>query len=110
MRPRIFTAAALLAAATISTAASFGDYEPLGFLSDYSKLEQKAGTEAYSWSEPAAQIGAHDKVMIDRIKIYLEVDAARGEIDPATMQALARHFHTAILKGLGGSYQPFQGA
>jgi hypothetical protein len=105
MRSRIFTAAALLAAATLSTAASFGDYEPVGFLSDYSKLKHKAGTEAYSWSEPAAQIGAYHKVIVDRFKIYLKADAARSEIDPATMQALARHFHNAILKASGGSYQ-----
>jgi hypothetical protein len=60
MRTRIFTAATLLAVATLSTAATFGNYEPVGFLRDSSKLKHKAGTEAYSWSEPAAQIGAYD--------------------------------------------------
>ncbi|WP_296897527.1 DUF3313 domain-containing protein [Thiohalocapsa sp.] len=105
MKLHTLIAAALLAAATLSTAASFGDYEPVGFLSDYSRLQHKAGTEAYSWSEPAAQISAYDKVMVDRIKVYLKADAGRGEIDPATMQALAQHFHDAILKALGGSYQ-----
>jgi len=105
MRLRILIAEALLAAATLSSAASFGDYQPVDFLSDYSKLKHKAGTEAYSWSEPAAQIGAYHKVIVDRFKIYLKADAARSEIDPATMQALARHFHNAILKASGGSYQ-----
>jgi hypothetical protein len=105
MRLRILIAEALLAATTLSSAASFGDYQPVDFLSDYSKLKHKAGTEAYSWSEPAAQIGAYDKVIVDRFKIYLKADAARSEIDPATMQALARHFHNAILKASGGSYQ-----
>jgi hypothetical protein len=105
MRSRTLFVAALLAATTLATAATFGDYEPVGFLSDYSKLKPKAGAEAYSWSEPAAQIGAYDKIIVDRIKIYLKADAARGEVDPATMQALARHFHHAILKALGGSYR-----
>jgi len=105
MRLRIFTAAALLAAATLSSAASFGDYEPVGFLSDYSKLRQKAGTDAYSWSEPAAQIGTYDKVMVDRIKIYLKQGAERSEIDPTTMKALADYFHDAIIEQLRGHYQ-----
>jgi cytochrome c553 len=105
MKLRSLIAAALLGAATLSTAAGFGDYEPVGFLSDYSRLQHKAGTEAYSWSEPAVQISAYDKVMVDRVKVYLKADAGRGEIDPATMQALAQHFHDAILKALGGSYQ-----
>jgi len=105
MRSRIFTAAALLAAATLSTAASFGDYESVGFLSDYSKLEHKTGTDAYSWSEPPAQIGVYDKIIVDRIKIYLKPDAKRGEIDPATMKALADYFHDAVIERLRGHYQ-----
>jgi hypothetical protein len=71
MRLRILIAAALLVASTLATAEGFGDYEPVGFLSDYSKLEHKAGTEAYSWSEPAAQIGAYDH-WADLIGAWLE--------------------------------------
>jgi hypothetical protein len=52
MHARLATAIALLTAATLTAAATFGDYEPAGFLSDYSKLKPKAGTDAYSWSEP----------------------------------------------------------
>ena len=60
MRLRILIAAALLVASTLATAEGFGGYEPVGFLSDAGRLEHKAGTDAYSWSEPAAQIGAYD--------------------------------------------------
>jgi len=70
-----------------------------------SKLRHKPGSDAYSWSEPAAQIAVYDKVMVDRIKIYLKQGAERGEIDPTTMKALADYFHDAITEQLRGHYQ-----
>jgi hypothetical protein len=105
MRIATLVAAALLAVSANTMAATFGDYQSVGFLSDYSKLKQKPGSDAYSWSEPAAQIAAYDKVMVDRIKIYLKQDAQRGEIDPTSMKALADYFHDAIIKQLSGHYQ-----
>jgi hypothetical protein len=85
--------------------ATFGDYQSVGFLSDYSKLKQEPGSDAYSWSEPAAQIAVYDKVMVDRIKIYLKQGDERGEMDPTTMKALADYFHDEIIEQLRGHYQ-----
>ncbi|UHD15679.1 hypothetical protein [Thiocapsa bogorovii] len=53
MRIKRLVAAALLAVSANTMAATFGDYQSVGFLSDYSKLKQKPGSDAYSWSEPA---------------------------------------------------------
>ena len=105
MRIIALVASALLAASAATMAATFGDYQSVGFLSDYSKLRHKPGSDAYSWSEPAAQIAVYDKVMVDRIKIYLKQGAERGEIDPTTMKVLADYFHDAIIEQLRGHYQ-----
>jgi hypothetical protein len=105
MRNTTFIVSAFLAMSAAATAATFGDYQSVGFLSDYSKLKHKPGSDAYSWSEPATQIAAYDKVMVDRIKIYLKQGDERGEIDPTMMKALADYFHDAILKQLRGHYQ-----
>jgi len=105
MRITTLVAAALLALSASATAATFGDYQSVGFLSDYGKLRQQPGSDAYGWSEPATQIGAYDKVIVDRIKIYLKQDAERGEIDPTSMKALADYFHDAIIKQLRRHYQ-----
>lgn len=105
MRIITLVASALLAASAATMAATFGDYQSVGFLSDYSKLRHKPGSDAYSWSEPAAQIAVYDKVMVDRIKIYLKQGAERGEIDPTTMKVLADYFHDAIIEQLRGHYQ-----
>ena len=48
MRIKTLVAAALLALSANTMAATFGDYQSVGFLSDYSKLKQKPGSDAYS--------------------------------------------------------------
>ena len=57
---------------TRATAVQYGDYRTTGFLSDYSKLKHQPGTAAYSCSDQTANLGKYDKVIIDRIKIYLK--------------------------------------
>jgi hypothetical protein len=108
MRITTLVAAGLLAVSAATTAVTFGDYQSVGLLSDYSQLKHKPGSDAYSWSEPAAQIAGYNKVMVDRIKICLKPGAERGEIDPTTMKALADYFHDAIIQQLRGHYQVFR--
>ena len=92
-----------LTAAT-SYAGQFGDYEPHGFLSDYSKLQADPKNEdvfVYRQPERAAK---YNKLMIDRIKIYLKADAESKQIDPAELQELADYVHDAIVKVVGDAY------
>jgi hypothetical protein len=99
-------AALLLAAAAASpaTGAQFGDYKAHGFLSDYSKLKPEGGkSKAYLYRSPAG-LGKYNKLMIDRIKIYLKEDAASKEIDPTELKELADYFHQAIVKAVSPAY------
>ena len=96
---------AALAATPASWAEQFGDYKPAGFLSDYSKLKPKGGdSEAYSYVDPSADMGKYNKLMVDRIKIYLKEDAPSKQIDPAELKELADYFHQAIVKAVEPAY------
>jgi len=96
---------AAVAATPASWAGQFGDYKPTGFLSDYSKLEPKGDTrEAYSFRDPSADMGKYDKLMVDRIKIYLKEDAPSRQIDPTELKELADYFHQAIVKAVEPAY------
>lgn len=106
MRSFIMPVALLLAsaAATSAMAGQFGDYKPQGFLSDYSKLEPMAeDKDAFARKNPEA-VAKYDRLMIDRIKIYLKADAESKEIDPAQLKELADYFHQAIVKAVEGAY------
>jgi hypothetical protein len=96
---------AAMAASPAGWAAQFGDYKPAGFLSDYSKLKPKGGgSEAYSYRDPSADMGKYDKLMVDRIKVYLKEDAPSKQIDPAELKELADYFHQAIVKAVEPAY------
>jgi hypothetical protein len=92
-------------AATQAESAPFGDYEPKGFLSDYSKFEPEGGdSEAYVYKNPGIDRSRYNKVMVDRIKMFLAEDADYKGIDPTELKELADYFHEAIVKALGPEY------
>jgi hypothetical protein len=94
-----------IAWAPMTGAAQFGDYKPAGFLSDYSQLKPKGGkSEAYSYRDPSVDLAKYNKLMVDRIKIYLKEDAPSKEIDPTELKELADYFHDAIVKAVEGAY------
>lgn len=97
-----FAAAILFAGAT--GAEQLGDYKPHGFLSDYSKLKPEGGdSDAYVFKS-AQGFAKYNKLMVDRIKIYLKEDAESKEIDPAELKELADYFHQAIVKAVEPAY------
>ena len=76
-------------AGPIAWAGQFGDYKPHGFLSDYSKLKPEGGdSEAYKYRDPKADVAKYNKLMIDRIKVYLKDDAKSKENDPTELKEL----------------------
>ena len=100
---------ALMAAALVSVppslAGQLGDYQPKGFLSDYSGLKPRGGDgNAFAYRDPQADVAKYDKLMIDRIKIYLKEDAESKEIDPAALHELADYFHHAIVDAVEPAY------
>jgi len=106
---RVIGYAGLLPAALIAVSAvfagQFGEYEPKGFLSDYSRLTPKGGdSEVYAYRDPKAEMGKYRKLMVDRIKVYLSEDAASREVDPAVLKELTDYFHAAIVKAVEPAY------
>jgi hypothetical protein len=101
---------ALLLAAGVALAASpqaprFGDYQAKGFLSDYSGIKPVGGdSNAYRYRNPKVDVSKYNKLIIDRIKIWVKDDAAYKGVDPAEMKELVDYFHQAIVKAVGPAY------
>ncbi len=81
------------------------DYEPKGFLSDYSNLKPEgADSKALIYENPQIDRSRYNKVMVERIKMFLAEDADYKGIDPTELKELADYFHQAIVKALGDAY------
>ena len=104
----IIVATILTSIASISAplaAAQFGDYQPKGFLSDYSRLEPEGETgKAFVYRNTDVEKGKYKKVMVDRIKVFVAENADYKGVDPAELKELVDYFHNAIVSALGGNY------
>ena len=103
----------LLAAAVVgnnvhaadSNSPKLGDYQTVGFLSDYSKLKPEAGdSNAYAFQASPEVGGKYNKVIIDRIKIFFTDESEYKGVDPTDLKALTDYFHHALVKALGNAY------
>jgi len=83
----------------------FGDYQTKGFLSDYSRLKLRDGTEdTFVYQDPNIDISRYDKLMVERIKVWFKEDAEYKGIDPAEIKDLTDYFHKAIIEAVGDQY------
>lgn len=107
---KILASLVLVASTGIAQAADqkppkLGDYQPVGFLSDYSQLKPEGGdSNAYILRAPKEVGAKYNKVLIDRIKIFFEDEAEYKGVDPTDLKALTDYFHDAIVKALGDAY------
>lgn len=86
-----------------STAGNTAQY--VGFLSDYSKLQPETdGSDAKIYIKPGHNFKQYNKVLLDRITVWLKDDAEYKGIDPVEMQTLTDYFHEAIARELGTAY------
>ena len=77
------------------------DYHEVGFLSDYSRLKpDEMDDHALIYRDPAVDAAKYNKLLIDRIKIFFEDEAAYKGIDPTELKALTDYFHDAIVKAV----------
>jgi hypothetical protein len=92
-------------AQSASDAPAFGDYRPKDFLTDYSKLQPSTKEEgAYSYRDPAADLGQYNKLLVDRIKVWFKDDSEYKGIDPDELKMLTDYFYEAIEKAVGDAY------
>ena len=84
---------------------SFGEYKSKGFLTDYSKIKPVGGDSgAYRYEDPNADTARYNKVMIERIKIWLKPGSEDKGIDPTELKELVDYFHKAIVDAVQDAY------
>jgi hypothetical protein len=73
-----------------------------GFLSRYDLLQPVAGGDgARSWREEGVDWQQYDKVLIERIRVFLKDDSAQKGIDPTDLKMLTDYFYEALKKEIG---------
>lgn len=104
-RHSLVFAVCLWVAAWGAAASQFGDYEPKGFLSDYSSLAPEGDdSKAFLHVDETADFSGYNKVLIDRIQVFLKDDASYKGLDPAELKELVDYFHSAIAEALSDKY------
>lgn len=72
-----------------------------GFLSDYARLRPVPGAEgALCWRDAGIDWKRYDKVLIERIHVYLKPGAQANPIDPTDLKMLLDYFHNALVKAI----------
>lgn len=83
----------------------FGDYQTVGFLSDYSKISTtKLADGSYEYVDPTTDFSKYNKLLVDRIKIWFKDDSAYKGVDPDELKVLTDYFYEAIQKAVGDAY------
>lgn len=76
----------------------------IGFLSDYARLKPMEGQKsAKVWRDDSVRWSKFDKVLIERIKVFLKDEGARKGIDPTDLKDLMDYFYQALTKAVGQS-------
>lgn len=87
-------------------ASGMKDVQTTGFLGDYSML--KPGGEdraALLYIKPGQDFRSYDKIMFDRVTVWLSRDADYGGIDPALLKELTDYYQMALLDAVKDRYQ-----
>ena len=80
--------------------------ETSGFLKDYSIL--KPGGEdraALVYMKPGVDFKPYNKVMFDRIFVFLTPEAEKRAVDPAMLKELTDYYQNALLEAMKSGYQ-----
>jgi len=72
-----------------------------GFLSDYSRLRPVAGAGGVlCWRDANVDWKRYDKVLIERIQVYIKPGDKPNPIDPSDLKTLLDYFHGALVKAI----------
>jgi len=78
----------------------------VGFLSEPGRLKSQPGNGGFlCWRQSDIRWKDYDKVMIERIQVYLAQDQPQTPIDPSDLKALLDYFHGALVKNLSPEVQ-----
>lgn len=72
-----------------------------GFLTDYARLRPAPGAEGMlCWRDASVDWKRYDKVLIERIHVYVKPGAKPNPIDPTDLKMLLDYFHSALVKAI----------
>ncbi|MDM0012179.1 DUF3313 domain-containing protein [Variovorax sp. J22P168] len=78
----------------------------VGFLTEPGRLKPTPSGEGFlCWLQPGVKWGGYDKVMIERIQVYLEPSDIQKPIDPTDLKMLVDYFHASLVSNLKGGVQ-----
>jgi hypothetical protein len=78
----------------------------VGFLSDPARLRAVRADEGLlCWRHASVDWKRYDKVMIERIQVYVTPASEQSPIDPTDLKALLDYFHSALVKNLSPEVQ-----
>jgi len=80
--------------------------EQTGFLGDYSQLKPGgADRAALVYLKPGVDHKSYDKIMFERVTVWLSKDAEYRAVDPALLKELTDYFQKALLEAVKDGYQ-----
>lgn len=80
---------------------SLANVSNVGFLSEPGKLKVQAANGGFlCWRQAGVNWKSYDKVMFERIKVYLAPATQQSPIDPSDLKTLIDYFHSALVKNV----------
>ncbi|MDM0035883.1 DUF3313 domain-containing protein [Variovorax sp. J22P271] len=85
---------------------SLAKVSDVGFLTEPGKLKVQAASGGFlCWRQAGVDWRRYDKVMIERIQVYVTPANAPSPIDPTDLKTLLDYFHSALVKNLSPEVQ-----
>lgn len=85
---------------TIASETTQANVRRVGFLSDYGRLAAlPGGGGMLCWKTPGVNWSQFDKVMFERIKVYLNPGSTQP-VDPTDLKSLIDYFHSDLVKAI----------
>jgi len=85
---------------TVASEATVANVRRVGFLTDYARLQpMPGGGGMLCWRNPDANWKQYDKVLFERIQVYLKPGASQP-VDPTDLKMLIDYFHSDLVKAI----------
>lgn len=85
---------------TVASEVKASNVSRVGFLGDYDRLRASpAAGGMLCWRSPDINWKQYDKVMFERIKVYLNTDSKKA-VDPTDLKTLIDYFHNGLVKAI----------
>src|SRR6185312_3369088 len=88
-------------AGVVASESTAANVPRVGFLTDYAKLQPAPGGGGLlCWRGPAVNWKSYDKVLVERIQVYLDRGDTQNPVDPSDLKVLLDYFHNAVVRDL----------